>query len=120
MVSGPLSDLLNESTDSTDSAEGTFEQENTLENADGKILEIHRYEEDGVKMVAINGYKLPLDSLLEMVEFDDFASVKEDDTFQITMLILVTICMSICATSIFLAVLKEKGLCPFSPVAFSQ
>jgi len=119
MVSSPVSDLLNESTDSTESVEATFEKENTLENAQGETLEIYRFIDDGVKMVCVNGFKLPLDNLLEMVDFDE-PLIKEDDTFQIIILVMFTLCMSICATSIFLSVLKAKSLCPFAPLVFSQ
>jgi hypothetical protein len=81
MVSGPVSDFLNESTDSIDSVEPTFEQENTLENTDGQTLEIYRFLNDGVKMVSVNGFKLPLDSLLDMlgVEPSDARGAESDE-----------------------------------------
>lgn len=118
MVSGPVSDLLNESNMTESSQEETFEQENTLENEEGKTLEIYRFLDDGVKMVSVNGYKLPLETLLEMVGVDasqqervllnetDYTVADEDNTCQIAIFILFMISISGSALCFFLAIVR--------------
>jgi hypothetical protein len=105
MVSSPVTDLLNESTaDSTD-----FEQENTLENEEGKLLEIHRFIEDGVKMVSVNGYTLPLETLLEMVGFDEGAEGEgqvQDHTVDNYFFAVFVLYMAVSATCFFLALIR--------------
>jgi hypothetical protein len=104
MVSSPVTDLLNESTaDSTD-----FEQENTLENEEGKVLEIYRFLEDGVKMVSVNGYKLPLETLLEMVGFDEGEAEPEvqDHTVDNYLFAIFVLYMAMCATFLFFALFR--------------
>jgi hypothetical protein len=114
MVSSPVSDLLNESKVTESSQEETFEQENTLENEEGNTLEIYRFLDDGVKMVSVNGYKLPLGTLLEMVGFDervllnetDYTVADEDDTCQIAIFILFMISISGSALCFFFAIVR--------------
>ena len=109
MVSGPVSDLLNESTDSVESAEPTFEQENTLENGDGQTLEIYRFLNDGVKMVSVNGFKLPLYSLLDMlgVEPPEAQLSESDETCAMVGFSVVVILLSGMASYIFITLLKQ-------------
>jgi hypothetical protein len=104
MVSSPVTDLLNESTaDSTD-----FEQENTLENKEGKVLEIHRFLEDGVKMVSVNGYKLPLETLLEMVAFEgeEDQGQGEDHTADNYLFAIFVLYMAVSGVCLFLALIR--------------
>ena len=110
MVSSPVSDLLNESTDSTDSVEPTFEEENTLENSDGKTLEIYRFLNDGVKMVSVNGFSLPLDSLLDMVGVEAVPAdhQSQDDEFCFMMgFSLIVLLMSVSAAVLFMGCLNK-------------
>ena len=112
MVSSPVADLLNESNVTESSQEETFEQENTLENEEGKTLEIYRFLDDGVKMVSVNGYKLPLGTLLEMVGVDASQQERvllepnEDNTCQIVIFILFIMAISGSALCFFLAIVK--------------
>jgi len=103
MVSSPVTDLLNESNSTEESCNTTFEEENTLENVEGKTLEIHRFIEDGVKMVSVNGFKLPLTSLLEMLDGEH----PEDDTLMVAFSVFV-VCSVICVTSLFFAFIGPK------------
>jgi hypothetical protein len=104
MVSSPVSDLLNES--NTSDMTETFEQENTLENADGKTLEIYRFLDDGVKMVSVNGFKLSLSSLLEMVGVDIQEQRQEDFTWDNSLFVVFMLSMSMSAATLFLALIR--------------
>ncbi len=121
MVSSPVADLLNESnvTESSYSYEETFEQENTLENKEGKTLEIYRFLDDGVKMVSVNGYKLPLATLLEMVGVEedhhgkdrdgkdhDGKDQEEDHTYEIILFITFLLSMAAGTTCLLLALIR--------------
>lgn len=112
MVSSPVSDLLNES-NSTDSTEPTFEEENTITNAEGKTLEIYRFLNDGVKMVSVNGFSLPLDSLLDMVGLEPTVAdyqpqVVQDEEFWFMMAFaIIALLMSVGASMIFIGCLKK-------------
>lgn len=102
MVSSPVTDLLNEST-ADSSHEDDFEQENTLENEEGKLLEIHRFMENGVKMVSVNGYTLPLETLLEMVGFDEEVESQHDDSIEKYLFTVFILYMAVFGTCLFLA-----------------
>lgn len=103
MVSSPVTDLLNESNTTEDSCDTTFEEENTLRNAHGKTLEIYRFIDDGVVMASVNGFKLPLTSLREMLGDDPL----EDDTLMVACSAFV-LCSVICVTSLFFAFIGPK------------
>jgi len=106
MVSSPVTDLLNEST-ADSSHEDDFEQENTLENEEGKVLEIHRFLENGVKMVSVNGYTLPLETLLEMIGFDEEAEVEvQDHTVDNYLFAIFVLYMALCSTFLFFALIR--------------
>jgi len=111
MVSSPVADLLNESNATESSQEETFEQENTLENEEGKVLEIYRFLEDGVKMVSVNGYKLPLETLLEMVGVDEGVEAEvevqvQDNNVDDYLLPIFILYMAISATFLFFALIR--------------
>jgi hypothetical protein len=106
MVSSPVTDLLNEST-ADSSHEDDFEQENTLENEEGKVLEIHRFLENGVKMVSVNGYTLPLETLLEMIGFDEEAEAEvQDHTVDNYLFAIFVLYMALCSTFLFFALIR--------------
>jgi hypothetical protein len=111
MVSSPVADLLNESNTTESSQEETFEQENTLENEEGKVLEIYRFLEDGVKMVSVNGYKLPLETLLEMVGVDEGVEAEvevqvQDNNVDNYLFAIFVLYMAMCATFLFFALIR--------------
>jgi hypothetical protein len=109
MVSSPVADLLNESNVTEYSQEETFEQENTLENKEGKTLEIYRFLDDGVKMVSVNGYKLPLVTLLEMVGVEEDHHGKdqeEDHTYENFLFITFLLSMAAGTTCLLLALIR--------------
>ena len=114
MVSSPVADLLNESNTTESSYEETFEEENTLENTEGKTLEIYRFLDDGVKMVSVNGYKLPLVTLLEMVGVEEDHHGKdhhgkdheEDHTYENFLFITFLLSMAAGTTCLLLALIR--------------
>lgn len=110
MVSSPVTDLLNES-NSTDSS---FEE--SLENAEGKTLEIHRFIDDGVKMVSVNGFCISLTSLLEMVGVEERVRederVSEDESCYMAIFVLLIVSMVSSATCFFFAFME--AYCPKS------
>ena len=107
MVSSPVTDLLKETNDDF-SHEESFEQENTLENEEGKTLEIHRFLDDGVKMVSVNGYTLPLDTLLEMVGFDlcEEEQEQEDEVWDHALFTVFVLSMAVSATCVLLLLIR--------------
>lgn len=120
MVSSPVADLLNESNTTESSQEETFEEENTIENEEGKVLEIHRFIDDGVKMVSVNGYKLPLGTLLDMVGVEeremlhdgDYAVSYEDGSCHMAIFLVLIISMVSSLTCFFFAFMETY--CPKS------